>query len=69
MGRRKKPGFTNMKMLASRVEESDYDKFESLIELTGKSLQQVVNLFVVNYISGNIYLSGSSFAVRVKNES
>ena len=61
MGRRKKTGFTKMKMLASRVEESDYYKFESLIKKDKKKLQEVINLFIVNYISGSISLSGSVF--------
>jgi hypothetical protein len=65
MGRKKKPGFGQMKMLASRVEESDYVKFEFILKnRDGKTLQDAINLFVVNYISGNIYLSGSTFMVR-----
>ena len=59
MGRRKKPGFMKMKMLASRVEEADYYKFEDLLKKSGKNLQEAVNLFVINYISGNIQFSGS----------
>ena len=51
-----------MKMLASRVEESDYYKFESVIKKSNqKSLQDVINLFVVEMISGSIQLSGSTF--------
>jgi len=68
MGRRKKPGFRQMKMLASRVEESDYYKFESLIKSGGKSLQEVINSFIVSYISGNIQLSGSGFTSGEKGE-
>lgn len=65
MGRRKKTGFANMKMLASRVEEGDYTKFEHILKYRdGKSLQDAINLFVVNYISGNISLSGSTFVIR-----
>lgn len=53
-----------MKMLASRVEESDYLKFESLIKhRDGKKLQEVMNLFVTEYISGNLYVSGSGFQI------
>lgn len=60
MGRRRKPGFGQMKMLASRVEESDYLKFEFILKnRDGKTLQDAINLFVVNYISGNVYFSGS----------
>ena len=70
MGRRKKPGFTQMKMLSSRVESSDYDKFEYIVKTTsGKKLQEVVNLFVVNMISGSLVLSGSNFVcASVKGE-
>ncbi len=51
-----------MKMMASRIEESDYLKFESLIKnRDGRKLQEVMNLFVTQYISGNIYISGSEF--------
>ena len=60
MGRHKKVGFGKMKMLASRVEESDYLKFEFILKnRDGKTLQDAMNLFVVNYISGNVYFSGS----------
>ena len=69
MGRKKKPGFTQMKMLASRVEESDYNKFDLLTKnRDGKRLQEVINLFVTEYISGNIQISGSGFAVGEINE-
>lgn len=65
MGRKRKTGFTNMKMLASRVEEGDYVKFESLLKLRdGKTLQEAINIFVVNYISGNVYLSGSTLVSK-----
>ena len=60
MGRKKKTGFRQMKMLASRIEESDYRKFEAKIAPTGKTLQEIVNAFVVSYISGTIALSGST---------
>jgi hypothetical protein len=68
MGRHRKPGFTNMKMFASRIEESDYFKFEEFLKKSGKSLQQVMNLFVVQCISGSLVLSGSSFIPGEKNE-
>jgi hypothetical protein len=61
MGRRKKIGFQNPKMFSSRVEESDYVKFEfTLKNRDGKTLQDAINLFVVNYISGTICFSGSA---------
>jgi hypothetical protein len=53
-----------MKMLASRVEESDYYKFEAVIKKSGKkTLQEVMNMFIVEMISGNLYLSGSHFGI------
>jgi hypothetical protein len=67
MGRHKKKGFLKQKMLASRIEETDYFKFEEMMKNNGKTLQEVVNLFVVSCISGTIALSGSSFVVGVKN--
>ena len=68
MGRHKKIGFVKMKMFASRVEENDYFKFEELLKKSGKNLQEVVNLFIVEYISGSIRLSGSSFVAGVNDE-
>ena len=59
MGRRKKPGFKQMKMFASRIEEADYKKFEAKVSPTGKTLQEVVNMFVRSFISGTVYVSGS----------
>jgi hypothetical protein len=56
MGRHKKPGFQKMKMLASRIEEDDYFKFEKLVKESGKkSLQEYINWLVVESISGNLY--------------
>lgn len=49
-----------MKMLASRVEESDYYKFEAKVKESGKkSLQEAINYLIVEVISGNLSLSGS----------
>ena len=60
MGRRKKTGFKQMKMLASRIEESDYFKFEVKVRESGKkTLQEAINYLVVEVISGNLSLSGS----------
>jgi hypothetical protein len=58
MGRKKKKGFREMKMLASRVEKADYEKFEAKFRRTGKSLQEVLNAFIVGYISGSVYVEG-----------
>jgi hypothetical protein len=64
MGRRKKIGFTKPKMLSSRVEEADFLKFEDIVNnRDGKSLQDFLNIFVTQYISGNLYLSGSTFKI------
>ena len=64
MGRKKKPGFKEMKMLASRIEKEDYHKFESVVIRSGKkTLQEMMNLFVTEMISGNLYLSGSGFGL------
>ncbi len=65
MGRKKKEGFKEPKMFSSRVELEDYNKFNAILKYRdGKKLQEVVNLFIVEYISGNIYLSGSGFGVK-----
>ena len=64
MGRHKKIGFTNQKMLASRVELDDYIKFEDIVQPQyGKRLkiQEVMNMFVRSCISGSIRMSGSLF--------
>ena len=64
MGRRRKPGFNNQKMLASRVELDDYIKFENaLYPQFGKrvKIQEVMNMFVRSCISGSIKVSGSLF--------
>lgn len=63
MGRRKKPGFTNVKMLSARCELGDYYRFEDLITKHGKkrTVQEVLNSFIVSYISGTIKPSGSLF--------
>jgi len=65
MGRHKKNTFQRQKMLASRIEESDYFKFEELMKKNGKNLQDVMNIFVVSCISGTIQLSGSAFVSGV----
>lgn len=63
MGRKKKQGFTKMKMLASRIEEADYFKLELFLETQNKNVQQAINAFVVSCISGNLTFSGSYLAV------
>jgi hypothetical protein len=64
MGRKKINRFAKSKMIASRVEESDYWKFELLLKKEHKSLQEVINTFVVSYISGALVFSGSQLVSR-----
>ena len=69
MGRHKKPGFSNQKMLASRVELNDYIKFEDILyPQYGKriKIQEVMNMFVRSCISGSIKMSGSLFVGEAK---
>lgn len=64
MGRRKTVGFTNQKMLASRIELDDYIKFEDIVQPQyGRRLkiQEVMNMFVRSCISGTIQMSGTLF--------
>lgn len=66
MGRHKKNTFQKPKMIASRIEESDYWKFELVLKKDHKSLQDVMNQFVVGYISGNFAFSGSNLVAKVE---
>ena len=60
MGRKKKQGFTEMKMMATRVENSDFMQFEYILKnREGKNLQEAMNAFVREVISGNLSFSGS----------
>ncbi len=59
MGRRKKNTFSKSKMLASRIEESDYWQFETVLNNQHKTLQDAINAFVVACISGNLVFDGS----------
>ena len=69
MGRRKKPGFLEQKMLASRVEKQDYLKFEQMAKDTGRSLQELMNIFIVQCISGSLSFENNQFVVKEnKNE-
>lgn len=64
MGRRKKLGFVNRKMLASRIELDDYIKFEETLQRQlghRIRIQDVMNNFVRSCISGTIETSGSLF--------
>jgi hypothetical protein len=70
MGRHRKETFHEQKMLASRVEKEDYIKFEQVAKQTGKSLQELVNSFIISCISGSIVLDSASnkFVVGDKKE-
>jgi len=47
-------------MLSARIEQDDYDKFDKLVRYSmGLKVQDVLNLFVVELISGSIMISGS----------
>jgi hypothetical protein len=59
MGRKKKFLFKEPKMLASRIEKSDFEKISFLLENNNISVQEFINTIVRQYISGNINLSGS----------
>ena len=68
MGRKKRPGFKNQKMLSSRIELDDYIKFEEILQIQyGKrvKIQQVLNSLVRSCISGTIQVSGSLFTGAV----
>ena len=56
---RRRQKFNEPKMLSSRVELSDYYKFEDKITADRCTVQQALNMFVRGYISGTIVVSGS----------
>lgn len=57
--------FVVPKMIAARIETSDYDKFESILKQQPYfSLQDFVNFTITLFISGNLYVSGSQFAIK-----
>jgi ABC-type maltose transport system permease subunit len=59
MGRKKKNTFIQSKMIASRVEASDYHKLDVALSQQHKTLQDLINTFVVQFVSGNLYFSGT----------
>lgn len=64
MVNRRKEKFAQAKMLSSRVEQEDYNKFEQLLESKNLSVQQFVNGVVRGFISGTIEHSGSVFCSK-----
>jgi hypothetical protein len=65
MSRRKKMVFKNPKMFSARVENEKFLEFERIIRYNcRKDLQEVVNLFVDQFVQGQIFLSGSKFCAK-----
>ena len=65
MGRKKLKGFTNPKMFSARVEQEDYDKFIAILKhRDGMKLQEALNMFISEYISGTIVPVNSHFEVQ-----
>lgn len=62
--KRRKKKFVFPRMLSARVEGSDLLEFEKLVKYRdGKTIQEFMNIMVTNYISGNLFMSGSSFGI------
>jgi len=59
MPNRRKEKFKQTKMLSSRVEQTDYDKLEAVLEDKNLSVQQWMNSAVRSTISGTLSFSGS----------
>lgn len=60
MGRRKLNRFTETKMLASRVESSDFYAFEEKLTKERKTVQDALNAFLKSYVAGQVQFSGSA---------
>lgn len=55
----------NPKMVSARVERTDVQQFEVLLEKQRYfSLQDVINFTVVQFISGNIFFTGSQIGMK-----
>ena len=61
MVNRRKQQFTQTKMLSSRIEQTDYDQLEQLLENKNLSVQQFINSMVRSFLSGTVEYSGSMF--------
>ncbi len=69
MSRKRLDKFRNPKMISSRIEKEDAIKFETILEYRDNlTLQDFMNLAITEYISGNLYLSGTKFQIRDTNE-
>lgn len=68
MGRKKIDKFKNPKMIASRVEESDYHKLDVALSQQHKTLQDLINTFVVQFVSGTLYYSGSVIVSKTEGQ-
>ena len=63
--RKRKFNFRQPKLMSARVENDVFIEFEKLIRyIDGRNLQEVMNMFVDEYVSGNLFLSGSKFCVK-----
>ncbi len=52
-------------MFSSRVEYEDFIKFEKLIKYRDNlTLQEAVNIFVVNYVSGSILIKDGKVKIN-----
>ena len=57
--------FKAAKMLSARIEKSDAELFENLIsKQVYLSLQDFVGFSIRQFISGNIYVDGTQFAIK-----
>jgi hypothetical protein len=59
MGRKKRFLFTEPRMLSSRVERSDLEKVQELLDRENKSIQEFLNECVRAYISGSLNEKGA----------
>ena len=58
--------FRDAKMLSSRVEKDLFMEFEKKIRYENcMDLQEVINIFVQQFVSGTIQLSGTKFTCGV----
>jgi hypothetical protein len=66
MSKRAKYKFRQIKMLSSRVEQFDFDKAEQMLSKNHLTVQDFVNIVLVNYVSGtfDIIPSGSDYVMR-----
>jgi hypothetical protein len=62
MSRRRKLVFVHPKMFSARVENEKFVEFEKIIRYQyNLDLQEIVNLFVNQFVTGDLFLSGLKF--------